>query len=102
MWRFEVMVGWVRLSIIYFASGIGGYLASAVFVPYMPEVGPAGSQGGVLGAMIVNLLYNWDCLADPQSALLKHLAVVFVGFITGLLPWIDNWAQVDTPVKGPH
>lgn len=32
---FEVMIGWLRLSIIYFISGIGGYLASAVFVPYM-------------------------------------------------------------------
>lgn len=32
---FEIMIGWLRLSIIYFISGIGGYLASAVFVPYM-------------------------------------------------------------------
>uniref|UniRef100_A0A914YKE4 Peptidase S54 rhomboid domain-containing protein n=1 Tax=Panagrolaimus superbus TaxID=310955 RepID=A0A914YKE4_9BILA len=35
MRRFEILIGWTRTSIIYFASGIGGYLASAVFVPYM-------------------------------------------------------------------
>lgn len=35
MRRFEIMIGCVRLSLIYFVSGIGGYLASASFVPYM-------------------------------------------------------------------
>lgn len=35
MRQFEKMIGWIRLSIIYFVSGIGGYLASSIFVPYM-------------------------------------------------------------------
>jgi hypothetical protein len=35
MRRFEIMIGCIRLSLIYFVSGIGGYLASACFVPYM-------------------------------------------------------------------
>lgn len=35
MRRFEKMIGCVRLALIYFVSGIGGYLASASFVPYM-------------------------------------------------------------------
>ena len=31
----NLKIGWKRLSTIFFVSGIGGYLASAVFVPYM-------------------------------------------------------------------
>nr|CAD2191232.1 unnamed protein product [Meloidogyne enterolobii] len=94
MRRFEIMIGWHRLSAIYFISGIGGYLASAVFVPYMPEVGPAGSEGGVLGALIVHILYSWSWLNQPFRVLFLHLAIAFGLFILGFLPWIDNWAQV--------
>jgi membrane associated rhomboid family serine protease len=94
MRSFEMMVGWLRLSIIYFISGIGGYIASSVFVPYMPEVGPAGSQGGVLGALIVNIIYNWDLILRPKRVLVKHLIVAVVLFGTGFLPYIDNWAQL--------
>uniref|UniRef100_A0A914HKC1 Peptidase S54 rhomboid domain-containing protein n=1 Tax=Globodera rostochiensis TaxID=31243 RepID=A0A914HKC1_GLORO len=94
MSRFEIMIGWLRLSAIYFVSGIGGYLASAVFVPYMPEVGPAGSEGGVLGALIVNILYNWSDLDCPLRVLLFHLLIAVILFLTGFLPYIDNWAQL--------
>lgn len=94
MRRFELMIGCVRLALIYFVSGVGGYLASASFVPFMPEVGPAGSQGGVLGAMIINVLYNWRYLRTPRKVLLQHLALAAALFLTGLLPFIDNWAQL--------
>ncbi|KAI1723739.1 rhomboid family domain-containing protein [Ditylenchus destructor] len=94
MRNFESMIGWLRLSIIYFVSGIGGYLASAIFVPYMPEVGPAGSQGGVLGALIVNVIYNWSFLLNPRRVLLYHLCVAVFLFLTGFMPYIDNWAQL--------
>ncbi|CAK5022852.1 unnamed protein product [Meloidogyne enterolobii] len=94
------MIGWHRLSAIYFISGIGGYLASAVFVPYMPEVGPAGSEGGVLGALIVHILYSWSWLNQPFRVLFLHLAIAFGLFILGFLPWIDNWAQVSGFIFG--
>ena len=34
----EKMAGWLRLAIIYFFSGIGGYLYSAILLPYQAEV----------------------------------------------------------------
>ena len=34
----EKKLGWLRTSFIYILSGIGGYIVSAVFVPYYPEV----------------------------------------------------------------
>ena len=36
----EKMAGWLRLSIIYVFSGIGGYLYSAILLPYQAEVIP--------------------------------------------------------------
>ena len=34
----EKYLGWLRTTIIYIGSGIGGNIVSAVFVPYNPEV----------------------------------------------------------------
>ena len=38
----EKMAGAKRIGIIYLGSGMVGNLASAIFVPYRAEVGPAG------------------------------------------------------------
>lgn len=34
----EKMAGWLRMSVIYILSGIGGYLYSAILLPYQAEV----------------------------------------------------------------
>ena len=34
----EVMIGWIRTVVIFFASGIAGSLASAIFLPYLVSV----------------------------------------------------------------
>ena len=55
----EKLVGWHRLAIVYIFSGIGGNLASATFVQYRAEVGPNGSQLGLLAALFVAAFYSW-------------------------------------------
>jgi membrane associated rhomboid family serine protease len=30
----ERLIGWTRMAILYIGSGVGGNLASAIFVPY--------------------------------------------------------------------
>lgn len=30
----EKLLGWARVAFLYMVSGIGGYLAGAIFVPY--------------------------------------------------------------------
>jgi membrane associated rhomboid family serine protease len=48
----------------------------------------------VLGALIINVIYNWKYLKNPRRALALHLSVAFGLFLTGFLPYIDNWAQI--------
>ncbi|KAG5832172.1 hypothetical protein ANANG_G00288280 [Anguilla anguilla] len=89
----EKLAGWVRISIIYILSGITGNLASAIFLPYRAEVGPAGSQFGMLACLFVELFQSWQILAQPCRAFAKLLCVVLLLFAFGLLPWIDNFAH---------
>ncbi|KAI1896024.1 hypothetical protein AGOR_G00090540 [Albula goreensis] len=63
----EKLAGWLRISIIYILSGITGNLASAIFLPYKAEVGPAGSQFGILACLFVELFQSWQILALLSS-----------------------------------
>ncbi|XP_044201789.1 inactive rhomboid protein 2-like [Thunnus albacares] len=90
----EKLAGWVRISIIYILSGITGNLASALFLPYRAEVGPAGSQFGLLACLFVELFQGWQMLQKPWKAFLKLLGIVLFLFMCGLLPWIDNIAHI--------
>ncbi|KAL7825879.1 hypothetical protein SRHO_G00336170 [Serrasalmus rhombeus] len=90
----EKLAGWLRISIIYIFSGITGNLASALFLPYRAEVGPAGSQFGLLACLFVELFQCWQILEKPWKAFLKLLGIVLFLFFCGLLPWIDNIAHI--------
>ncbi|VDN07201.1 unnamed protein product [Thelazia callipaeda] len=74
----EKLLGWARIALLYMMSGIGGYLASAIFVPYRPEVGPAGS----------------NLLERPWHAIMQLSIFTLSLFSIGTLPWIDNWAHL--------
>ncbi|XP_011476642.1 inactive rhomboid protein 2 [Oryzias latipes] len=90
----EKLAGWGRISVIYILSGITGNLASALFLPYRAEVGPAGSQFGLLACLFVELIQGWQILEKPWKAFLKLLGIVVFLFLCGLLPWIDNIAHI--------
>lgn len=90
----EKLTGSLRICLIYMGSGVGGNLASAIFVPYRADVGPAGSQFGLLACLIVEVLNSWQMLKHPRRALFKLLMITFVLFLIGLLPWVDNYAHL--------
>ncbi|XP_077358295.1 inactive rhomboid protein 1 isoform X2 [Festucalex cinctus] len=96
----EKLAGWLRISIIYMFSGITGNLASAIFLPYRAEVGPAGSQFGILACLFVELFQSWQILERPWRAFGKLFAISVFFFSFGLLPWIDNFAHVCGFVSG--
>jgi len=52
----EKLAGAVRTSIIYFGAGIGGNLASAIFLPYHVEVWQSGSIGPPIAPPIAFLI----------------------------------------------
>ncbi|XP_042363614.1 inactive rhomboid protein 1 isoform X3 [Plectropomus leopardus] len=96
----EKLAGWLRISIVYMLSGITGNLASAIFLPYRAEVGPAGSQFGILACLFVELFQSWQILERPWRAFAKLSAISVFFFSFGLLPWIDNFAHICGFVSG--
>ena len=90
----EKLCGPARMALIYLGSGVAGNLASAIFVPYKAESGPAGAQSGLLATLIVEVINVWPILHSPRVALGKLLAIVLVLFLLGTMPWVDNFAHM--------
>ncbi|XP_064604448.1 inactive rhomboid protein 1-like [Liolophura sinensis] len=90
----EKLAGPIRVAIIYIGGGIAGNLASAIFLPYQVEVGPAGSQFAILSCLVVEVIQSWQMLKRPVISLFKILGIILILFILGLLPWIDNYAHL--------
>ena len=103
----EALIGWKRMALVYIGSGIGGNLASAIFVPYnvsfwnfhngfffQPEVGPSGSQLGIVAALIVDVIHHRKLITNWQHALAEHIMAVIFLLVIGLVPFIDNWAHI--------
>ena len=65
----EKLCGPVRMAAIYLGAGMAGNLASAVFIPYRAESGPAGAQFGVLACLIVEVINVWPILLQPSLAI---------------------------------
>uniref|UniRef100_A0A183GJL2 Rhomboid domain-containing protein n=1 Tax=Heligmosomoides polygyrus TaxID=6339 RepID=A0A183GJL2_HELPZ len=49
---------------------------------------------GIMAALVVDLHHHRRIIVRPQRELAKHMLTVFVLFLSGLLPWIDNWAHL--------
>ncbi|VDK76920.1 unnamed protein product [Litomosoides sigmodontis] len=90
----EKLLGWTRIAFLYMVSGIGGYLAGAIFVPYKPEVGPAGSHVGMFATMYIDVFYSWNLLERPWQAVMQLSLFTLALFALGTLPWVDNWAHL--------
>ncbi|GMS78933.1 hypothetical protein PENTCL1PPCAC_1108 [Pristionchus entomophagus] len=96
----ENYIGWKRMAFIYFISGVGGNLASAIFVPFNPEVGPSGALAGIVTTLFVDVFANRDMLQQPLLAIAQNGGWLFSLFVVGFLPWVDNWAILFGTVFG--
>ncbi|XP_026671584.1 inactive rhomboid protein 1 isoform X2 [Ceratina calcarata] len=90
----EKLTGSLRIALIYFTGALAGNLASAIFVPYRAEVGPAGAHFALLATLIVEVLHCWPMLKHPRRTLSKLILVLVGLLILGILPWVDNYAHL--------
>ena len=91
----EKFAGTVRVTIIYILSGVAGNLASAIFVPSRPEVGPAGSLAGVIACLFVIFVSDFiDDMRQNLKVMFGWLVFLLVCFTLGLFPGVDNFANM--------
>ncbi|CAI5446844.1 unnamed protein product [Caenorhabditis angaria] len=90
----EKLLGWKRMGLVYMTAGIGGNLASSIFMPFHPEVGPSGSQCGVFSAVLFEAYTHRHLIQDMTQVYFINICTFLVIIIAGIFPWIDNWSHI--------
>eukprot|EP00052_Salpingoeca_macrocollata_P026336 m.244289 g.244289 ORF g.244289 m.244289 type:complete len:766 (-) comp22558_c1_seq6:32-2329(-) len=92
--QIEKTAGALRTSLIYFISGIGGWVISGIFSPYTVDVGADPAVFGFLGVLFVELFQSWQLVERAKMELLKLTAVLAVALLLGTMPYVDNWSHL--------
>lgn len=88
-------IGHIRFTIVYFMSGIAGFVLGGNFTPDgVASTGASGALFGIIALDFLDLLLNWHQYESPKKALLVHLAEIIVSFGIGLLPGLDNFSHI--------
>ncbi|XP_050112765.1 RHOMBOID-like protein 1 isoform X2 [Malus sylvestris] len=83
-----------RIGFLYLTSGFGGSLLSALFILYGISVGASGALFGLLGSMLSELISNWTMYVNKLAAWLTLLFIIIINLAVGILPHVDNFAQI--------
>ncbi|KAG5185960.1 rhomboid family-domain-containing protein [Tribonema minus] len=100
-WGMEKEWGWMRVAPIYLIGGLFGELLSTMIVPTTVGVGALGAVLALFGA-------EWGDIAQNhrlyQRSVIKQtitlVLFMFMCMFVGLLPFIDNWANVGGTAMG--
>lgn len=91
----ERSIGPVRFTLVYFSSGIFGFVLGGNFAATgIASTGCSGSLFGIMALTLLELLYTWRERPSPIKDLLFILVDVIISFILGLLPGLDNFSHI--------
>ena len=91
----EKVIGTIRFMLIYFPSGIMGFILGANFAgDGLASTGCSGSLVGIIAVVLLDLLYNWRQFQRPMRSLFIILIQVLICFGLGLLPGLDNFSHI--------
>ncbi|CAO3675373.1 unnamed protein product [Rhizopus microsporus] len=97
----ERALGTPRYVILYMASGIWGFVLSAMLSQNLSaSTGCSGALFGLIGYMFIDVLVNWKILPHPVRDLMSLLVSTIISLVLGLLPGLDNFAHIGGFVVG--
>lgn len=91
----EKLIGSPRFALVYFASGIFGFVLGGNFASDgIASTGCSGSLFGLLAILLLDLLYHWSEREKPHIELLFIILDIVIAFVLGLLPGLDNFSHI--------
>lgn len=91
----EKALGTLRYVLLYMASGIYGFVLSAMLSQNLTaSTGCSGALFGLIGYMFIDVIVNWKVLPNPKRDLVSLLASTVISLVLGLLPGLDNFAHI--------
>jgi membrane associated rhomboid family serine protease len=97
----ERNIGWWRYALVYFASGIFGFVLGGNYAAQgISSTGASGSLFGIIALFLLDLLYTWQQHRRPWLDLFFIILEIAVSFVLGLLPGLDNFSHIGGFIMG--
>jgi membrane associated rhomboid family serine protease len=97
----ERSIGWWRYALVYFASGIFGFVLGGNYAAQgISSTGASGALFGVLALFLLDLLYTWRERRSPWVELMFMILEIAISFVLGLLPGLDNFSHIGGFIMG--
>jgi len=97
----ERIIGWWRYSLVYFASGIFGFVMGGNYAAQgIVSTGASGCLFGIIALFLLDLLYTWGERRSPWVELIFMIIEIAVSFVLGLLPGLDNFSHIGGFIMG--
>jgi len=91
----EMQIGSLRFFLVYFSSGIFGFVLGGNFAATgISSTGASGALFGILALTLLDLLYTWNDRKSPWKDFAFIMLDVVISFILGLLPGLDNFSHI--------
>lgn len=91
----EKAIGSIRFALVYFSSGIFGFVLGGNFAASaIASTGASGCLFGVLALVLLDLIYGWNERPHPVKDLMWILVDIVISFVLGLLPGLDNFSHI--------
>jgi hypothetical protein len=91
----EQAIGSIRFALVYFSSGIFGFVLGGNFAAKaIASTGASGCLFGVLALVLLDLIYHWSERPHPVRDLMWILVDIVISFVLGLLPGLDNFSHI--------
>ncbi|QKX57856.1 uncharacterized protein TRUGW13939_04976 [Talaromyces rugulosus] len=97
----ERTIGWWRYALVYFASGIFGFVLGGNYAAQIiSSTGASGALFGILALFLLDLLYTWRERRSPWVELVFLILEIAISFVLGLLPGLDNFSHIGGFIMG--
>ncbi|KAK5199691.1 hypothetical protein LTR47_001580 [Exophiala xenobiotica] len=91
----EKAIGSLRFAIVYFSSGIFGFVLGGNFAATaIASTGCSGCLFGILALVLLDLIYAWNERPSRVKDLMWILVDIIISFVLGLLPGLDNFSHI--------
>ena len=98
----EIQIGSIRFVLVYFSSGIFGFVLGGNFAAEgIATTGASGALFGIMGLYLLDLFYTWRERKNPVRDLMFSLLDIVIAFVVGLLPGVvDNFSHMGGLLMG--
>jgi hypothetical protein len=91
----EKAIGPIRFFLVYFSSGIFGFVLGGNFAATgISSTGASGALFGILALTLLDLIYTWNDRPKPWLDFSFIMLDVVISFVLGLLPGLDNFSHI--------